>query len=252
MIVLNFCKLCHKEIQSKKTYCSYKCSNSDPELKIKRNQQRMKSNLKKYGTETTLGLKQVMDARQNVHIINQASINKKRKKWWTKENIKKVNNQREKTVWGKYGVSFVNQLEETKEKRKQTCIMKYGVSSPLLVLENRKKMIKKGIETKIRKLYVIAKKDCPSFKSYRKLVERFTRINKKPLYENWDGNCFYSKIRLKKKEESIDHKTSVLFGFINKIAPEIIGGLPNLCICSRLINSRKSYKNYDEFIQIFK
>ena len=43
---------------------------------------------------------------------------------------------------------------------------------------------------------------------------------------------------------SIDHKISVYYGYINC---DEIGGIYNLCICSRYINNKKGILNENEF-----
>ena len=52
---------------------------------------------------------------------------------------------------------------------------------------------------------------------------------------------------LDKQYPTIDHKTSILYGFLNKILPSEIGNIDNLCITKRSINSSKYGKTLDEF-----
>lgn len=47
---------------------------------------------------------------------------------------------------------------------------------------------------------------------------------------------------------SVDHKISVMYGFINNKTVEEIGGINNLCITKRYINSMKFTLNEREFI----
>ena len=51
---------------------------------------------------------------------------------------------------------------------------------------------------------------------------------------------------------TIDHKTSIYFGFINKIDPINIGSIENLCITKRSFNSKKRDLCEDEFLKILK
>ena len=46
---------------------------------------------------------------------------------------------------------------------------------------------------------------------------------------------------------TIDHKISCLYGFKNNISIDIISDISNLCITKRIINSKKSQLNEDEF-----
>jgi hypothetical protein len=87
-----------------------------------------------------------------------------------------------------------------------------------------------------------------SFRRYKNDVRRYTKRSSKKLFMDWDGFDFYDKeyIRDYINEHpnsdlypSIDHKLSVYHGFINNIPSEIIGGVSNLCITKRIINSTK-------------
>ena len=51
---------------------------------------------------------------------------------------------------------------------------------------------------------------------------------------------------------TIDHKTSIYFGFINKIDPNIIGCIENLCITKRSYNSKKSDLCEEDFLKLLK
>lgn len=44
---------------------------------------------------------------------------------------------------------------------------------------------------------------------------------------------------------TIDHKTSIFNGYMENIEPSIIGGINNLCICSRIYNTTKGIKCND-------
>lgn len=57
--------------------------------------------------------------------------------------------------------------------------------------------------------------------------------------------CYYTNIPFDMSKyngdwyPSIDHKTSILFGFLNNISPDDIASEKNLCYCARLVNSVK-------------
>ena len=87
--------------------------------------------------------------------------------------------------------------------------------------------------------------------NYRK-VRIITRKNKKELQDKWDGRDYYDNEYIKdnfqldpndKNYPTIDHKISIYNGFKNSIDCEIIGGLDNLCITKRTINSTKNKNN---------
>ena len=99
---------------------------------------------------------------------------------------------------------------------------------------------------------------------YRRLVNTETSRWKKQLFEEWDGLCYYTNEKLvitedfkennpdlhpnrNKLRPTIDHKNSVYWGFLNKIEPNIIGNINNLCICGASTNSVKNYKCAEEF-----
>ena len=95
---------------------------------------------------------------------------------------------------------------------------------------------------------------------YKNSVKRFTRKNKKSLYEYWDGYDYYDDELIKgylsyshthRFYPTIDHKISVYYGFINKIDPTLIGSIDNICITKRYINSIKSSSIEEEFLEKF-
>ena len=88
-------------------YCSYKCSNSDQLKKDKTRQ----TCLERYGCENPMQNELVKKS-----FINYFSI---------PENQKKIQDEREK----RSGVRFSGQLQEVKNKIKQSCLEKYGVES---------------------------------------------------------------------------------------------------------------------------
>lgn len=67
------------------------------------------------------------------------------------------------------------------------------------------------------------------------------------FYGTIDGN--YDLHYNDKKYPTIDHKISIKYGLDNNIDPKIIGGLGNLCVTKRSINSKKHSKTEEEFIR---
>ena len=89
---------------------------------------------------------------------------------------------------------------------------------------------------------------------YRNEVRRLTKKVESILYGNWNGFDYYDNEFIKEnfnlnhndpKFPTIDHKTSVYYGFINKIPPSEIADISNLYITKRSINSTK--REFNEF-----
>ena len=93
--------------------------------------------------------------------------------------------------------------------------------------------------------------DSNEFSIYRQKVLYYTKIFKKKL--EYTGFCYYTKVPLIKKgnpndqlKASIDHKISIVSGFLQQINPEVIGGLENLCWTSKQFNSFKQGMNEND------
>jgi len=106
----------------------------------------------------------------------------------------------------------------------------------------------KAYDTKVKNGIIKTGDILKDWEFYKREVARFTRKNKKHLYENWNGYDYYDNELIKgylshnhthRFYPTIDHKISVYFGFMNNISPEEIGSLDNLCITKRYINSMK-------------
>jgi len=92
-----------------------------------------------------------------------------------------------------------------------------------------------------------------SFINYKKEVRKETYKYKKKLYDNWNGYDYYDNEYIKDNFNlnsyddnypSLDHKTSIKYGFDNNISVEYIGNINNLCVTKRLINIKKGKKNH--------
>lgn len=194
--------------------------------------------LEKYGVEHNFLIPECIEKRKSVLENNKEEINKKRKKYWTEENIAAVN-----------------------EKRRQTNLLKYGSSnvSSSDFFRKYKEINGEWIPNEFKS----------EFKNYKRIVFYETKKWRDSLLRDWDGKCYYTKQILIDNEKfkllnpemkassnrlqpTVDHKISVFYGFVNQIEPIVIADVSNLCICARYINSSKSYLNEDEFLRILK
>jgi len=91
---------------------------------------------------------------------------------------------------------------------------------------------------------------------YRKLIDNLTKRNKKKLIEEWNGLDYYDGEDIKinfnlnyndERYPTIDHKISIFEGFKKGYQVEEISSLDNLCITKRKNNTKKSFKNEEEF-----
>lgn len=185
--------------------------------------------MKRYGTTHTLDLDHVKDKRLSSLEENKEEINEKRKEWWTEENIKSVNNTRDRTMLDRYGVKNLMELDEVKQKIAESNYNS-GHWTPF------------------------DKKD--EWDQYCILVQKETKKHLETLFENWDGTCYYFGYKLipftgeyDPYEITIDHKVSKKYGFMNNISPKEIGNIDNLCVCSRVINCVKNSLTEEEFYQ---
>lgn len=86
---------------------------------------------------------------------------------------------------------------------------------------------------------------------YRNECRRITNRHIRKLFENWNGTDYYDGENIVLNFDlphnhtdypTIDHKVSIYYGFINKISPNEIGDISNLCVTKRSINSSKRDK----------
>lgn len=154
------------------------------------------------------------------------------------------------TIIKKYGVKNVFQNINIKEKIKNTCLKKYG-SEHYLSSNDR-------FEHWIGRYGWIPKDKLSAFEKYRRQVDKITRKNLKELFSNWNGFCYYesdnklltdSLFKYHSDYATVDHKTSVHYGFHNNMTADEIGGISNLCICSRKINTSKNYLTEEEYYE---
>lgn len=161
-----------------------------------------------------------------------------------------IMNKSKETLFENYGVYYAFNSDEIMNKIKETNIKKYGSDNPFS---------NKDIQNKIRKTKInmgLQSEDIKDYEKYKNKCLHLTRKNKIELFENWDGYDYYdneyiknfiSEGHLSKNYPTIDHKISVLYGYLNNIPVEEISHIYNLCITKRSINSKKGEKCEKEF-----
>lgn len=150
----------------------------------------------------------------------------------------------------KYGVGYPLQNSNIRNKFTSTMMKSYNNQHALQCIE----FVEKYRNT--REKNGSWSNNISEFNTYKNIVKKLTNENKVELFENWDGYDYYDREFIKDyiNEEfsanypTIDHKISVLYGYLNKVTPEEISNIDNLCITKMYINSKKGSKCYDDFI----
>jgi len=163
----------------------------------------------------------------------------------------KIKEKTKQTWMRNLGVEHPSKLKKVTDKTKKTNIFKYGVDHPMQSQELKDKIRNYNISTGRWHNH-----DITLYKGYRKIINRMTKFNKKILFENWNGFDYYDGEYIRdnfdlnpndKNYPTIDHKISVLNGYLNNISTEEISSLNNLCVTKLCINSSKNYKNECDF-----
>jgi hypothetical protein len=159
---------------------------------------------------------------------------------------------RQNTCIKKYGVDNVANSNIIKEKTIKTCIKKYGVEyyfqSKQFKSDNRENFIKMGFNVRSTSIedWLRYQRFCmaESYKNYKKLKDEWNG------YDYYDGTYIKNNYELQPNDlnyPTVDHKISIVYGFINNISPEYIFSINNLCITKRSINSMKRHLTENEF-----
>ena len=170
--------------------------------------------------------------------IYERSLNKK----YVQRKTKKI----EQTCTEKYGLGIINsgQTESHKQRMKKTNGEKVN---PFATDEFYILQIIKG--------KIVPREDKILFDEYKAKVKYYTNKSVKKM--STPDICYYSGFPIFKDKQinynsqfyaTLDHKISVLYGFIHKIDAEQIGSIENLCWCSRLVNALKCEMTEQEFI----
>lgn len=153
----------------------------------------------------------------------------------------------------KYGCDVPLKNKDILDKFIKTNNERYGGNSSSCCQEilnkQRTTRIEKGLETPLNV-------SAHNFLMYRKRITRLTLKNKILLLENWDGHDYYDGEFIKDNFNlnpsdslypTIEHKISVLDGFMNGISETEIAKLENLAITKKGINSARKNKDYKIF-----
>ena len=166
---------------------------------------------------------------------------------------------RESAMFEKYGHTYSFHVESIKDKIQKTNLEKYGHISPFgnkeIQVSIKNNIIYKSLEREW--VFNGDKYKLDLFRIYRRKIRYETDLLRKKLFEDWNGYDYYDNEYIKENftlnknhnnYPSIDHKMSCFYGFINGLDTTIISDISNLCITKRIINSKKSQLNEDEFI----
>jgi hypothetical protein len=112
----------------------------------------------------------------------------------------------------------------------------------------------------IQKGFSVIEEDYSKFKNYYKKCISITRINirKYKFKEKWNGIDYYDSEYIKdnynlydqnnENYPNIDHKTSIIYGFLNNITADEISSINNLCFTKRKHNASKKARTEEEYI----
>ena len=195
----------------------------------------------KYGVSHNFLMKSWIKARWKVLNGNKEEINEKRRIFWRKLNDEELNNildKRKDTCLEKYGKEWVSQVDFVYDKIRKSN------------QENGKWLVGK-VKTEYEKYWILVRNETLKhrLRVYR-LFNGFDYYTKEKLVGNIDfekvDNRHYNTNPM---QPTIDHKISIYYGFVNKIDPKEIGSFSNLCICSRKTNSAKNYLTEKQFME---
>ncbi len=162
------------------------------------------------------------------------------------------NTSRNKTFFENYG-QHPRKDKTVNDKIIKTNMEKYGKEFYFQTNDfiNNNEIKQKVLDTKISKGYIVEDFNLEPFIVYKRNCRRLTNKVKKELYDNWNGYDYYDNEYIKNNTildntnrlyPTMDHKISILHGFINGIDESVISNIDNLCITKRCINSSKGSK----------
>lgn len=253
---INICIHCNKPvIDLTKMFCSAKCNNNSERTKNKfrenynnlsetdkiiRNNKRTKTVNEKYGGYTLQSpelkkkMKSTMFTKYGVeHSFHSEAIKQKALNTWIK----------------KYGVDNPYKSHNIKEKIKEVLKDRYGVDNGSKI--NPIERINAIMKTKIERGWVIPDELLSDYQIYRKKVKRLTEITYKE-YKNIINPNNLERVTNGKNGFQLDHKYSIVEGFLNKVEPEIISHQCNLQMLEWYDNRTKSKRCDIELQELIK
>jgi len=204
----------------------------------------------RYSVDNPLDIPNVRISIDNKKRYAKSSISMKQvwsDKIYRKNTIIKI----KKSLQDRYGVDNIFSLKEYQDKAKESIINRFGVDNISKSEYKRNILASRKLRTLLEDV---------GYKAYKNRVRQLTKKHIISVLESWKAYnpiCYYTGEQLLNVDGShlsdrlmyptIDHKVSVLFGYLNDIPVEIISSLKNLCVCSRKINSIKSQLTEEEF-----
>lgn len=252
-----------KCVKNRGFYCCNKCKGG----KTKKTCQ------EKYGVDNISQLEFIKDKKEETCMKNygvtnpshsQKIIDKIKKTFLTRYGVKSAlenklfNSKMRETMKLRYGVIHALHHVIFLQKSKNTSLRKYNVES-ITKLKEFQLRVKK---TKIERGYQNPDESFSDFVLYKRRVTNITNKIKKCFMDNWNGIDFYDGECIKdnfvlykprtRNYPSIDHKISIMYGFLNDIDEKMIGGMENLCITKTHINISKKAMHFEQFIEKLK
>jgi len=245
----------------------------DSKLRSKRISDKYKERIKNGWVSPLRGKKRAKEVVERISSILKNQYKNGREVWskgLTKDNIEGLKKISKKMKGNKNGIGHKvsdenkTKLSERMKGNKINLGKKYSKErrdkigkANIISLKGRKiplVVIKKIAKTKIEKGMQISPELLSDFENYRRDVLKETRKHKKKLFKDWNGLCYYTEkniIKFYNKEDYnnpnfpvIDHRMSIFDGFNNNISHAIVGGIDNLCICTRKINGIKNKRSF--------
>ena len=238
-----------------KVYCNKKCSNNSEQTKNKfrerydsltkkekqeRNQKRTETVKERYGgytlenAELVKKVRTTMVERYGVEHSFQSSI---------------LRNKAIATWMSKYGTDNPFKSNLIKDKIVDVLSKKYGVTNAANV--DSEKRIKSVMKTKIERGLVIPDEFLSDYQLYRKKVKRLTEKTYKGHKSKINPNNL-ERVTNGKNGYQLDHKYSILEGFLNDVNPEIISHHCNLQMLEWKKNRTKSKRCDIELQELIK
>lgn len=254
---INTCNTCGKNILNiEKKYCSPKCNNNSEETKSKF--RKSFNNLSEKEKETRKNKRtETVNERYGGYTFQSPELSSKVRMTMVErygvEHSFQSEKSKEKAIntWiKKYGVDNPYKSDEIKEKIRMTIFKKYGVDNACNI--NSEERINNTTKTKIERGWIIPDEFLNDYRKYCKDVRNLTEktykkykdiINPNNLKRVTNGNIGFQ----------LDHKYSIIEGFLNDVEPEIISNQHNLQMLEWNKNRNKSKKcsiGLDELIEM--